>query len=56
MKCSKCGGEEFYKAYWGGQGKPKEEGFFLVCFKCRVKYPLQGSEQKTEEAKDHPEA
>ncbi len=53
MKCSKFGGEEFYKAYWEKGGENK--GVF-VCFKCRERYPLQGYEQRSEEAKDHPEA
>ena len=50
MKCSKFGGEEFYKAYGEREGGTKDEGVFLVCFKCMERYPLQGSEQKSEEA------
>jgi len=42
MRCLKCGSEEFYKAEW-------EKGeVFLVCFKCRERYPLQSSEQTKE--------
>ncbi len=50
MKCSKCGDEEFYKAYREREVGTKDDGVFLVCFKFRERYPLQGSEQKSEKA------